>query len=157
MNALTWWRRMINARFRIELPETVWIAEVSDEFPRATFRLLGIPDRRHRPELGEVTAERPADVVEAIRSHPSIDDCDRLQSEDGRALTKYETSDTDLYEFVELSSLTIEFPVDVRNGWFEFDLTGTREELDRLQEVLDSASLSYELLSLVGSAESEGP
>ncbi|MWV39413.1 MULTISPECIES: helix-turn-helix domain-containing protein [Natrialba] len=149
---------MINARFRIELPETVWIAEVSDEFPRATFRLLsGYRTDDTALELGEVTAERPADVVEAIRSHPSIDDCDRLQSEDGRALTKYETSDTDLYEFVELSSLTIEFPVDVRNGWFEFDLTGTREELDRLQEVLDSASLSYELLSLVGSAESEGP
>jgi DNA-binding MarR family transcriptional regulator len=79
-----------------------------------------------------------------------------LESESERVLTKYETTDTDLYAFVEASSLTIEFPVDVTNGWYEFDLTGTREELNRLQEYLDGLPLSYELLSLVRTTGAEG-
>ena len=31
---------MISARFRITLPEGLWITELSQQFPQATFRLL---------------------------------------------------------------------------------------------------------------------
>ena len=150
-------QQMISASFRIELPEHLWVAEVSRKFPRATFRLLsGYRSGDTALELGETLTESPAETVEATRSHPSISEYEVLESEDNRVLAKYETSDTDLYEFVEASSLTIEFPVDVQNGWYEFDLTGTREELDRLQGYLDATPLSYELLSLVRTTEAEG-
>jgi hypothetical protein len=150
-------RQMISASFRIRLPEHLWVAELSTEFPRATFRLLsGYRAGDTALELGEVLAETPSAAVESMRSHPSMEAFELLESEDGRALTKYETTDTDLYAFVEASSLTIEFPVDVRDGWYEFDLTGTREELDRLQEYLDSLPLPYELRSLVRTSEAGG-
>lgn len=147
---------MIRAQFRIQLPEHLWIAEVSREFPQATFRLLsGYRADDEALELGETITDSPEEVVESIRDHPSIENYELLESDERRTLGKYETSDTDLYDFVEMSSLTIEFPVDVRNGWYEFDLTGTREELDRLQELLDDSPLSYELLSLVGTTETD--
>ena len=148
---------MISASFRIELPEHLWVAELSREFPRSTFRLLsGYRAGETALELGEIRTEQPEAAVEAARSHPSITDHEVLESESDRVLTKYETTDTDLYAFVEASSLTIEFPVDVQNGWYEFDLTGTREELDRLQAYLEPLSLSYELLSLVRTTETGG-
>jgi Predicted DNA binding protein len=150
-------QQMISASFRIELPAHLWVAELSREFPRSTFRLLsGYRAGETAVELGEILTEQPEAAVEAARSHPSITDHEVLESESDRVLTKYETTDTDLYAFVEASSLTIEFPVDVQNGWYEFDLTGTREELDRLQEYLDSLPLSYELLSLVRTTETGG-
>ena len=150
-------RQMISASFRIELPEHLWVAELSREFPRSTFRLLsGYRAGETALELGEIRTEQPEMAVEAARSHPSITDHEVLESESDRVLTKYETTDTDLYAFVEASSLTIEFPVDVQNGWYEFDLTGTREELDRLQAYLEPLSLSYELLSLVRTTETGG-
>lgn len=145
---------MINATFRIELPNDLWISQLSTTFPRTTFRLLsGYRTGDTALELGEIITDRPTEVVTAMDDHPSIEAHELLESDDRRALLKYETADTALYDFVETSSLTIEFPVDVRNGWYEFDLTGTRDELDRLQDVLESSPLSYELLSLVSSTD----
>lgn len=148
---------MIRAQFRIQLPENLWITDVSRGFSQATFRLLsGYRLDDAALELGETITESPATLVEAVRDHPSIASYELLESDDRRVLAKYETTDTALYDFVETSSLTIEFPVTVRNGWYEFDLTGTREELDELQGALDRAPRPYELRSLVRTTESEG-
>jgi len=142
--------RMISARFRITLPEGLWVTQLSQTFPQATFRLLsGYRSGDKALELGEVVADTPNEIVERIQNQPTITNYELLESDDRRALSKYETTDTALYDFVEHSALTIEFPVDVRNGWYEFDLTGTRDELDELQDVLDASPLAYELLSLV--------
>jgi len=147
---------MISAQFRIQLPEYMWVSELSRQFPTAEFRLLsGYRLDQHALELGEVIAESRDRAVEAMRSHHAIRSYELLESEPGRALAKYETTQTDLYDFAEQSALTIEFPVEVRNGWYRFDLTGTREELDELEGVLEGSPLSYELESLVSRTETE--
>lgn len=148
---------MLRAQFRIELPEHVWVAEVSQSFPQATFRLLsGFRSGDSALELGEIISDRPETVLEVMRTHPSITDQELLEADDDRILVKYETTDTELYDFAEISSVPIEFPVEVRRGWYEFDLTGTADGLDRLQEVLDAAPMDYELLSLVRTTEADG-
>jgi predicted DNA binding protein len=148
---------MISAQFRIRLPEHLWVAELSTEYPRATFRLLsGYKSGETALELGETLTDSPDEVHERTREHPAIESYELLESDERRILGKYETTDTDLYEFVEASSLTIEFPVEVRNGWYEFGLTGTRTELDRLQESLEALPRPYELVSLVRTMETDG-
>ena len=147
---------MISARFRIQLPDSFWVAEVSQAFPQMTFRLLsGYRIGETALELGEVTGRDPDGAAAAIRGHEAIEQYELLEREAERALTKYETSDTDLYEFVEQAELTIEFPVDVRNGWYEFDLTGTREEFEYLRNALEAGGVSFELDSLVSTTGSE--
>lgn len=147
---------VISAQFRIQLPEHLWVSELSREFPTAEFNLLsGYKVGNHALELGETVADPIDPPVQSMRAHPQIRSYELLESEQGRALGKYETPQTDLYEFAELSGLTIEFPIDVRNGWYRFDLTGTREELDELQAVLEASPLRYELQSLVTSAETD--
>jgi predicted DNA binding protein len=141
---------MISAQFNIQLPEGLWVAELSREYPAAEFRLLSGYELDDRAvELGEVVADSTEAVTEAMRTHPDIVAYELLESEPGRALAKYETTGTDLYGFAEISGLTIEFPVEVQNGWYRFDLTGTREELEELRSVLEASPLSYELESLV--------
>lgn len=147
---------MIRARFRIRLPDGMWVTEVSRAFPDATFTLLsGYRTDDVAVELGEVRTDEPDDCVDALRAHAGVTRYERLESGDGRVLSKYETTDTELYDFVESSSLPVEFPVVVRNGWFEFDLTGTREELDRLRATLEASDLPYELQSLVTTADAD--
>lgn len=147
---------MISAQFWIELPEYLWVSELSREFTGAEFTLLsGYKMDDRALELGEVVTDSPDAAVEAMRSHPAIQTYELLESESGRALGKYETSQTALYEFAERSGLPIEFPVTVRDGWYGFDLTGTREELDELQAVLEASPLAYELESLVTRRETD--
>ena len=144
---------MIRAKFQIRLPDDIWVAEASKAFPNATFRLLsGLRVGDTAIELGEVLADDPEAVIE--HSHDAIEDWELLEATDDRALTKYETTDTDLYEFVESTALTVEFPVVVRNGWYEFDLTGTRTELEGFRDALDAGEQPYELRSVVGTSAS---
>jgi hypothetical protein len=147
---------MISAQFRIQLPGNLWVSELSREFPRAEFTLLSGFEMDDRAlELGEVATETPDPVAGAMDTHPEITSFELLESDPERILCKYETPQTALYEFAETSGLTIEFPVTVRNGWYRFDLTGTRDELDELRAVLDESPLSYELESLVTRTDTE--
>ena len=141
---------MITASFRLQLPEDAWVAQLSQSYPEATFRLLsGVRTGETAVELGEIRADDPAAVTEAVAAHPSILDHERLEVTDDRSLSKYETTDTDLYAFVEDSSLPPEFPVVVRNGWYELDFTGTRAEFDRFQAGLEALEIPYDLLSIL--------
>ncbi|THE65684.1 bacterio-opsin activator [Salinadaptatus halalkaliphilus] len=147
---------MISAQFRIQIPAGVWIREVSESCPDTTFKLLsGYRLEETAVELGEIVADDPKTGAEAVRSHPTVLEYDLLEATEGRVLSKYETSDTALYDFVELSGMPLEFPVLARDGWFEFDLTGTREDLERLQATLEDAGARFELQSLVGGTDPE--
>ena len=147
---------MIRAQFRIELPAGTWVRTLSRSFPDATFALLsGHRSGETAIELGEVRTDAPETILEAMRAHPSIREFDRLESSERRVLGKYETTDTALYDFVEGPSLPIEFPVVVRDGRFEFDLTGTREELEALRAALEASGLGYELQSIVRTAATD--
>jgi len=147
---------MIDARFRIELPEGIWVGDVSTAVPGATFRLLsGLRTGSRAVELGEVIADDPTAVEQRIETHPNVESYQRLELTEERVLARYETTDTALYEFAKHVGIPPEFPVAVTNGWYEFDITGTRTEFETLRDNLEASPLSYELLSLVHTDENE--
>ncbi len=47
-----------------------------------------------------------------------------------------------------------EFTIEVRNGHYEFDITGTRAEFDQFREALEDIGIPYELLSKVSEERS---
>jgi hypothetical protein len=147
---------VIAARFRIALPPESYIADVSRRFPGTTFRLLsGVRSGDRATELGEALTDDPAAVADAFETHDRVDAFEALEVGEDRLLSKYETRDTDLYEFVERTAFPPEFPLEVRDGSYEFDLTGTRQEFDRFRTTLEAMGLDYELLSKVDAADEE--
>jgi predicted DNA binding protein len=141
---------MIRARFRMELPDDIWIADVSGRFPDATFRLLtGVPMGDRTLELGEVRGPDPRSASDALRAHPDVIAYDRLYAGDDRALTSYETTEQGLFEFLGETSIPPEFPLAVEDGAMEFGVTATRSQFDALGESLDVSDLQYTLLSVV--------
>lgn len=147
---------MIDARFRIRLPPDLYIGDLSEAFPDATFRLLsGVRSGATATELGEVLTRTPGPVAAAFREHEAVDAYEVLERTDDRILATYETTDVDLYAFVEAGGFPPEFPIEVRNGFYEFDLTGTRGEFDQLRETLEASGTEYELLSKVDKKRSD--
>jgi predicted DNA binding protein len=147
---------LLRARFRMTLPEDLWVAEVSTSFPDATFRLLtGVPKGDRAIELGEVLADDPEAAAVAIRDHPDVVAYDRLLADDQRAITQYEAEEQRLYQFLWESSLPPEFPIDVENGAMAFDLTATQAQFEAFGEVLDASGLQYELLTVVHTDDEE--
>lgn len=146
---------MITARFRRQTSENQWIAAVSQAFPDATFRLLsGFQNGDTAVEIGECITESPEAVAQAAREHPAIESYDRLEATDRRLLAKYVTTDVGLYRFVEHSGLALSFPVVVKDGWSEFDFSGTREDFERVRAHLEETGLPYDLLTVVESTDS---
>lgn len=136
---------------RVELPPETWISELSRAFPDAKFRLLtGLRDDEGAVELGEVRWSNPDAVVDAFDGHPQVVWHTVLDVGDDRVLLRYRTTETGLYEFVEQSDLAPEYPVVVENGRFDFDLTGTRAQLDDVCAGLEASPLSYDLQFVVG-------
>lgn len=141
---------MITATLRIELTDGLWVADVSQSFPEATFRLLsGVRTGNTAVELGEVRTKEPARVSNEIASHPAVLEHTQLSQTSTRAVAKYETTDTGLYEFVENETLPPEFPIVVQNGWYELDFTGRRARFEALRDGLERADRTYELQSLL--------
>ncbi len=147
---------VISARFRIRLPPKLYITTISQSFPNTTFRLLsGVRTGDTASELGEAITDAPDAVATAFREHEAVREFEVLEQTEDRLLTAYETTDVDLYIFVEDEGFPPEFPVVVWNGYYEFDLTGTRTEFDRFRETLEELNTPYELLSKVGTERSE--
>jgi predicted DNA binding protein len=132
------------------LPDDVWVSDVSTSFPNATFRLLtGVPKGDRALELGEVRAETPEAVAEAIRSHADVSAYEVLYADDRRVIAQYEAVEQGLYEMLWESSLPPEFPIVVENGAMEFDLTATRAQFEAFGEALDAGGRQYDLLTVV--------
>ena len=138
------------------LAEDIWVTEVSLSFPEATLRLLaGVPKGDRALELGEVRADNPEQVTDAIRGHPDISKYDQLYVDEHRAIGQYEADERSLYEFLRESSLPPEFPIIVENGKMEFDLTARQEQFEAFGSALDETDRDYELLSLVHTDEQD--
>jgi len=147
---------MIRARFRLVLAEDIWVAEVSNSYPDATFRLLtGVPKGDRALELGEIRADNAEHIGETIRNHQDIHAYECLYAGSGRVIAQYEAVEKSLYEFLWDSSLPPEFPVIVKAGEMEFDLTTTREQFEAFGDALDSSDRQYELLSVISTVEGE--
>jgi len=145
---------VIRARFRLALPTDLWIAEVSELYPDATFRLLtGVPKGNRALELGEVRTTKPATVSDTIRNHSDILGYEELYSSDSHVIAQYEADEKSLYEFLWESSLPPEFPILVEDGTMEFDVTATQPQFDAFGEMLDETGREYQLLTLVHTAD----
>jgi hypothetical protein len=148
---------MIRARFRMEVPAEIWVADLSRSFPETTFRLLaGAPLKERTLELGEVVGPNPAAALDALAAHDSIVSFEWLYVDEDRGLTKYETTEQGLFRFLGEVSLPPEFPLTVQQGVMEFNVTASREQFDALGDRLDEGSLRYELLSVVQSESAGG-
>jgi Predicted DNA binding protein len=138
------------------LREELWVHDVSTSFPDATLRLLtGVPRGDRALELGEVRADSPGEVAEAIRFHPDIVAYDEVYAGEERTVAQYEADEQGLYEFLWSSSLPPEFPVVVQDGEMEFEITATREQFEAFGTALDEGGRQYDLLSLVHTDEGE--
>lgn len=134
----------------------IWVTEVSTSFPGATLRLLtGVPKGDRAIELGEVRADNPEQVTDAIRGHPDVSRYDQLHVGEHRAIGQYEADEKSLYEFLWESSLPPEFPIIVEDGEMEFDLTATQEQFEAFGSALDDTDRDYELLTLVHTNEQD--
>lgn len=141
---------MRTARLSVELPDWLWVGELSRSYPAAEFRLLtGIPVADGAVELGEVRDGPIGSIVSDAVAHPSIRDHEVLHRDEERVLAQVHTDERRFYEFARELAVPPEFPLVVRSSWLDLQLTATADQLQAFQEALAAEGWAHEVRSIL--------
>jgi predicted DNA binding protein len=142
---------VVEARLAVDLPDRVWVGRVSRAFPGTTFRLLaGVPVADGAVELGELSGPDVEAVAAAVRADPDVRDASSLGSEPGRALARYRTTDTTLYDLAAAAGGPPRYPVVVADGTGTVTVATTRAGLSAAVDWCRESGLAVSVRSLTG-------
>ena len=137
---------MTQARLVVDIKKGPWIADVSREHPEADFKVLAaLPGDGPGFALVWITAESVEEVLQSMRSHPSMTDMSVVQKTDHEATVQLETSAPDLLIAAKRSGLPIEMPVEIQDGEATIDVTGAHERLSAFGEHLEAIGLEFDV------------
>jgi predicted DNA binding protein len=134
------------AKLTIDLPEAIWIGEVSREFPAATFRVLSaVPTDGAGFGLLEIEDEDVPTIVDSLTDRGGISSVQVMQRTETTAIIQFETSEPLLLLSIQESGAPIEFPLTIRDGEAVIELTASRDRLSEFGRQLDAFGMSYTL------------
>lgn len=137
---------MVQATLTITLPEQVWVAEISTDYPETTFQVLGaVPGAESGFALVRVTGPTARDVVDAMNDHPQITELTLAQWSETEATVHFETTAPLLLFSSRDSGMPIELPVEISDGEATVEVTGSRDRLAELAEQLENFGLQYQI------------
>jgi hypothetical protein len=134
------------AKLTIDLPEAVWIGEVSREFPSTTFRVLSaVPSGDAGFGLLEIEDESIPTILDAIEGRAGISAVQLMQRSEDTAVVQFETSEPLLLLSIQESGAPIELPLTIRDGKAVIELTASRDRLSEFGRQLEAFGMSYTL------------
>ena len=134
------------AKLTIDLPEAVWIGEVSREFPSTTFRVLSaVPSGDAGFGLLEIESESIPTILDAIEGREGISAVELMQRSEDTAVVQFETSEPLLLLSIQESGAPIELPLTIRDGKAVIELTASRDRLSEFGRQLEAFGMSYTL------------
>lgn len=142
------------AKLTVDLPEVIWIGEVSREFPSATFRVLSaVPSGETGFGLLEIESDSLPAVLTAVESRDGITSLRVMQRSDDTAVTQFETDEPLLLLSVRESGAPLELPLTIRNGRALIELTASRDRLSEFGDQLETFGMSYTLNQVYDAVE----
>lgn len=139
---------MPTARLRIEVPEGVWVSDVSRSHPEVRFRVVtvqvadgegvGVVELRGGPE-------QVAAAIDAAESHPTLSDLDVLEESENTTLIQFQTEAPLLMTAASESGAPFETPFEIQEGEGVWDVTSARSSLSKLSRRLEDLGINYEI------------
>ena len=134
------------AKLTIDLPEVVWIGEVSREFPSATFRVLSaMPSGDAGFGLLEIESESVPAILDAVEAQAGVSSVQLMRRADDTGIVQFETSEPLLLLSIRESGAPIELPLTIRDGTAVIELTASRDRLSAFGQQLERFGMTYTL------------
>ena len=138
---------MTTAELEVTLPEHVWIAATSTEFPEATFRVLAaIPGDTDGFALIRIVGTDVEPILEFMEELPQVSRLSIMESGETEATVQIETTHPLLLFSAQASRIPLVMPVDIQDGTARVRVTGPRTHLSELGSQLHQHGLSYDVL-----------
>lgn len=132
------------AELTITIPDSVWIGEVTREWPQTTFRVLAATANT---EIGvarlEIRGDEPESVCETIRTYDSVTDVTVFETEPDVSRIQVETTVPLLLTSLQDAGVPLEMPFEVRAGSMTLEATIPQQTLSELGTALDELGIQY--------------
>jgi len=147
---------MPRATLEITVPDSVWIGELSSEYPDAQFEILTVfPKEDGGVALAEITADAVEEVVLSMDEYDEVTNTDFLQRTAETALVQFETSNPVLLLPVRNAGTPLDLPFTVVDGSVEWEVTAPRDRLSSLGDQLRQFGIEFEVIAVRQEMETE--
>lgn len=137
---------MPRAEFTIDLPEGVWVGDLSRSYPDVTFRVLSaFPDEDSGYGLLEIVSPAVDEILDRMRASPDVRSIETVQRTDDRAVVQFETTELPLLVTIQRAQIPLEPPLELVDGRVTLHLTAPRSRISAFGEQLDALSIPYTL------------
>ncbi|WP_340100678.1 helix-turn-helix domain-containing protein [Salinibaculum salinum] len=135
---------MPQAKLRLDIPDEVWIGDITRRYPDASVRILAaLSDEDAGVGLAEITASNPREVVRDIEDAEDVTSVDMLKYSDGDVLVQFETTMPLLLLPARDSGVPLEMPFEIQDGTATWEVTAPSERLSELGTQLESFGISF--------------
>jgi len=135
---------MPEAKLRLELPEDLWIGELTRQYPDSVFRILAaLSDAENGTGLIEVRSENYREILDEMSAYDSVLELEVLNESDERALVQFETTLPLLLLPARDSGIPLEMPFELSDGTAVWEVKTSSDRLSELSEQLDFFGISF--------------
>lgn len=137
---------MPEAKISAEIPGSMWVHDVSKEYPDTVFRVISaIPGDDFGVGVVEINGDAHGDVVEAISRHGTVSDVEVLweDDEEEKTLAQVRTGNHLILLEASRSGVPLETPFEIQDGVGEWVLRASHDSLSELGSLFDSMGMRY--------------
>jgi predicted DNA binding protein len=135
---------MPEARLQLDVPEDVWIGELSRKYDQATFRILAaLSDGDGGVGLAEIQTVDIDTLLDDMRGAEDVLEVNVLDSSAEKALVQFETTQPLLLLAAQDSGIPLEMPFELVDGSAVWDITASSDRLSALGTQLRSFGIPF--------------
>lgn len=137
---------MPETKISAQIPEVMWVHEVSTDHPDTVFRVVSaLPGDGYGVGVVEIEGGAYEEALEEIPQQRMISGMEVLQKDDenGKALVQIRTNEHLILQRASNSGIPIEMPFEIQDGVGEWELRTSHDSLSELGSAFDSMGINY--------------
>jgi|AntDeeMinimDraft_6_1070357.scaffolds.fasta_scaffold00277_15 hypothetical protein len=135
---------MPHAKLTIDLPEHIWIGDLSATHPELVFQVVtSIVGKDTGIGLIRLTATDPLPIITDIQARDDIDSLELLWKHDDEALLQIQTSNPLPLLPIWRAGVPLKMPFDIQNGQATWNVTTSTDRLSSLRTHLDDLGIGF--------------
>lgn len=134
------------AKLNIDIPEGMWIYDISTKYPEIVFEIVtAIVGEGIGVSLVRLHAEDTLPVIMDIDKRDDIDKFELLRKQETELLLQIQTPDPLLLRPVWQAGVPLTMPFDIQNGRVTWELTTSTDRLSRLRTQLEELDVGFSI------------
>jgi len=135
-----------SAEFTVELPENLWVGDISHRHPGTLLRVLSVmPIETGGYGLLEIETGEATEIIDEFDARKEVNTVHVLQQTEHEAVVQFETTDPPLLLSLQRAQIPIEPPVEIQDGAVHLTFSAPHDRISTFADQLEMLGLPFTL------------